>query len=117
PAPIKLPSPQAHCWSSGCCRAWAKPFRSCAGSLLLVRVFGRPDGPGNQPVVWNPSGVPAFERFSAYVALEAVDLATTSHGFGAAIDRSAFAGPVKRFSQAPPCASDCPITSYIARDR
>ena len=86
-------------------------------ALVLVGVFGRPDWPGNQPVVWNPSGVPAFERFSAYVALEAVDLATTSHGFGAAIDRPAFAGPVKRFSQAPQCALDCPITSYIARDR
>ena len=29
PASIKLPSPP-RCWSSGCCRAWAKPFRSCA---------------------------------------------------------------------------------------
>ena len=34
PASIKLSSPPPRCWSSGCCRARAKPFRSCAGSLL-----------------------------------------------------------------------------------
>jgi hypothetical protein len=30
PASIKLPSPPPRCWSSGCCRAWAKPALSLA---------------------------------------------------------------------------------------
>ena len=76
-----------------------------------------PDRTGNQPVVRDPSRVPAFERRSAHVALEAVDLATFSHGLGAAINRPASAGPVKRFSHAATCASDRSITSYITRDR
>jgi hypothetical protein len=82
---------------------------------VRLGVFERPDRTGDESPVWDPSRVPAFEDLPAYVALEDVDLATVSHGLGTAINRPAFAGPVKRFSHAPACASDCPITSYIAR--
>src|SRR6266436_1550305 len=64
---------------------------------LINGSFGRRGRTGNQPVVWDPSRVPAFDGLPAYIALEAADLATICHRLGAAINRAAFAGPVKRF--------------------
>src|SRR5437868_15292737 len=82
-----------------------------AGGADSTGHLGRRGRTGNQPVVGDPSRVPTFEGLPAYIALEAADLATVCHRLSAAINRAAFAGPVKRFSHASTCASDCPFSS------
>jgi hypothetical protein len=81
---------------------------SYPAAIKLNVSFGRRGRTGNQPVVRDPSRVPAFEGLPANIALETADLATDCHRLGAAINRAPFAGSVEQFSHASTSASDGP---------
>ena len=63
----------------------------------MRRSFGLTDGTRDQPIGRNPCGVPGFEGLSTNFTLETVNFSCRRRAFGAAIDRSAFAGSVARF--------------------
>ncbi|HEY8715205.1 MAG TPA: hypothetical protein VIM00_07470, partial [Candidatus Acidoferrum sp.] len=63
----------------------------------MRRSFGPTGGTCDQPIGRNPCGVPGFEGLSTNFTLETVNFSRRRHAFGAAIDRSAFAGSVARF--------------------
>jgi hypothetical protein len=64
-----------------------------------LRVTLVPSGwTGDQPIIGNPGCVPAFDSLPTHRTFKATDLASVSHRFSSAINRTAFAGPVKGFN-------------------
>jgi hypothetical protein len=75
----------------------ASEFRFTGHISDIRRSFRLADRARDQPVGWDPSGIPGFEGHSTKFTLKTVNFASLRHAFGAAIDRSAFAGSMARF--------------------
>jgi hypothetical protein len=69
----------------------ASEFRFAWHWFRYGQLFGLSNRACDQVEAGDPGRVPAFENFSADFALETVDFARACHGFGAPIDRAAFA--------------------------
>ena len=69
----------------------------------MRRSFVPINGASDQPIDRDPCRVPGFQGLPAYLTLKAGDLAGLRHAFGAAIDRSAFAGSMASFRHTPIC--------------
>ena len=69
----------------------ASEFRFAWHWSDMPQLFGLSCWIYDQAETGDPGRVPAFEGFPADFALETVDLARVRHGFGAPINRAAFA--------------------------